>query len=151
MSVTPVAERLRRSGSRATPQRVVVAEELAAAGRQVSAEALWQRLRRRQPRIGRATVFRALDALVAAGAARRLEMGNHVSGYVACETRHHHHLACGQCGRVVDIPERLVEPLARRISGELGVLVDDARLDFYGRCASCAASDGTDPVRAPGT
>ena len=39
---------------------------------------------RSDPRIGRATVFRTLEALVAAGVARRLELDGHVYGYVAC-------------------------------------------------------------------
>ena len=132
-----IAERLRAVGERVTPQRVIVADALAAAPGQVTAEALWSRLRRRHPGIGRATVFRTLETLVAAGVARRLEQDGHVYGYVACRPQHHHHLACSICGRVEDIGEAYIRPVAERISTELGFEIDDARLDFYGRCASC--------------
>ena len=46
------------AGQRVTLQRLLVADALATAGRQLTAQELWQRVRRRSPRIGRATVFR---------------------------------------------------------------------------------------------
>jgi Fur family transcriptional regulator, ferric uptake regulator len=131
------AERLTAAGERVTRQRLLVAEALAAAGRQVTAQELYERLRRREPNIGRATVFRTLEALVGAGAARRLEQEGHVYGYVACQPEHHHHLACHVCGRVIEIDEAYITPVAERVAADLGFEIDDARLDFYGRCAAC--------------
>lgn len=137
-----VDERLREAGERVTPQRLSVAAALAEAGRRLTAEDLWQRLRRRDRRIGRATVFRSLEALVSAGLARRLELEHHVYGYVACEPGHHHHLACTTCGRVLEIDESYVRPVATRVADETGFVIDDARLDFYGRCSNCLAQPG---------
>lgn len=134
------ATRLRDAGERVTRQRLLVAEALTDAGRQLSAQDLYERLRRRHPRIGRATVFRTLEALVTAGAARRLEQDGHVYGYVACRPEHHHHLACDRCGRVEEIGEAYIRPVAERVAADLGFRIDDARLDFYGLCAACAAS-----------
>jgi Fur family transcriptional regulator, ferric uptake regulator len=133
------AARLRIVGERVTPQRLLVADTLAAAGRQVTAQELWQRVRQRSPRIGRATVFRTVEALVGAGVARRLELENHVYGYVACQPEHHHHLACSICGRVEEIGEGYIRPVAERVTADTGFVIDDARLDFCGRCARCAA------------
>lgn len=132
------AERLRGAGERVTPQRLLVAGALDAAGRQVTAPELWELLRRRAPGLGRATVFRTLETLVASGVARRLEQDGHVYAYVACRPGHHHHLACSACGRVEEIGETFIAPVAARVRDELGFEIDDARLDFYGRCASCA-------------
>jgi Fur family ferric uptake transcriptional regulator len=140
MSAGRHAERLRRAGERVTGQRLLVAEALERSGRQVSAQELWLALRRRTPGLGRATVFRTLETLVVAGVARRLERDGHVYGYVACRPGHHHHLACSACGRVEEIGERLVAPVADRVRSELGFEIDDARLDFYGRCADCLAA-----------
>lgn len=140
MSVS--ADRLRASGERVTPQRVLVADVLASAGQQLTAGELWDRVRRRAPGIGRATVFRSLETLVGAGVARRLENEGHVSGYVACQPAHHHHLVCGACGAVEEIGEGYIRPVAQRVALERGFVIDDARLDFYGRCAGCAATNG---------
>jgi Fur family ferric uptake transcriptional regulator len=135
------ADRLREAGERVTRQRLLVADALTAIGRQVTAQDLYDRLRRRDPSIGRATVFRTLEALVSAGVARRLEQDGHVYGYVACRPEHHHHLACDRCGRVEEIGEGYIRPVAERVAADLGFRIDDARLDFYGLCAACAAED----------
>lgn len=136
------ADQLRAAGERVTPQRVLVAETLSDAGRQLSAQELWRRVRLRLPGVGRATVFRTLEALVGAGAARRLEREGHVSAYVACRPAHHHHLVCTRCGRVEEIDEGYVRPMAEQLADRRGFVIDDARLDFYGRCAQCATEQG---------
>ncbi|MDQ2690326.1 MAG: transcriptional repressor [Chloroflexota bacterium] len=141
MTGSSTADRLREAGERVTRQRLLVADALTAIGRQVTAQDLYDRLRRRDPSIGRATVFRTLEALVSAGVARRLEQDGHVYGYVACRPEHHHHLACDRCGRVEEIGEGYIRPVAERVAADLGFRIDDARLDFYGLCAACAAED----------
>lgn len=138
-----MARRLQAAGERVTSQRLAVADALAAAGQQVTASELWTRLRAGQSGLGRATVFRSLEALVAAGLARRLEPEDHEYRYVACHREHHHHLACRDCGKVLEIPESFVEPMARNVAAAMGFELDDARLDFYGRCASCLALAGS--------
>ena len=130
-------DRLVAAGERVTRQRLQVANMLAAAGRQLTAEEVYERLRGRVPSIGRATVFRSLETLVEAGLARRLELEGHVYAYVACLPQHHHHLACTNCGRVEEIDEAYVRPIAERVARDMGFQIDDARLDFYGRCANC--------------
>src|ERR671914_1484118 len=134
------AGRLAAAGERVTRQRLLVAEALNRADRQLTADELYDALRKREPTIGRATVFRTLERLVDAGVARRLELEGHVYAYIACEPTHHHHLSCSSCGKVEEIPESWVRPIAARASRQLDFEIDDARLDFYGRCAECRAS-----------
>jgi Fur family transcriptional regulator, ferric uptake regulator len=132
--------RLSAAGERVTRQRLLIAEALAAADEQLSAQELYERLRPAYPELGRATVFRVLEALVSVGAARRLERPGHVYAYVSCDPRHHHHLVCSQCGRVDEIGERFVAELTDSITERYGFAIDDATLDFYGRCSDCRAS-----------
>ena len=134
-------DRLSAAGERVTRQRLLVANALAADGRQLTADQLYRRLRQQEPGIGRATVFRTLETLVEAGVARRLELDGHVYAYVACLPEHHHHLACTRCGRVEEIDEAYIRPIAERLTREMGFEIDDARLDFYGRCATCRAEE----------
>jgi Fur family ferric uptake transcriptional regulator len=135
------ADRLAAAGERVTRQRLLVADALAGSGRRLTADQLYRGLRRRVPGIGRATVFRTLETLVEAGVARRLELDGHVYAYVACLPAHHHHLACTRCGRVEEIDEAYVTPITQRLAADMGFEIDDARLDFYGRCATCRAED----------
>jgi Fur family transcriptional regulator, ferric uptake regulator len=134
------AARLTAAGERVTRQRLIVADVLADAGRQLTAGELYERVRRAEPSLGRATVFRTVDRLVEAGVARRLELEGHVYAYIACQPEHHHHLSCTSCGRVEEIPESWVQPIADRASRRLDFEIDDGRLDFYGRCAACRAA-----------
>jgi Fur family transcriptional regulator, ferric uptake regulator len=136
-AASPLAPRLSAGGERVTRQRLLVADALAAAGEQLSAQELYERIRADHPDVGRATVFRALEALVSVGAARRLERPGHVYAYVSCEPEHHHHLVCTECGRVEEIGERYVGDLSQAISERYRFRIEDATLDFYGRCARC--------------
>jgi Fur family ferric uptake transcriptional regulator len=79
--------------------------------------------------------------------ARRLEQDGHVYGYVACRPEHHHHLACDRCGRVEEIEETYITPVAERLAADRGFKIDDARLDFYGLCAACTAELGAGEPR----
>jgi Fur family ferric uptake transcriptional regulator len=133
------ARRLRQAGQRVTTQRLAVAGALSSARHQVTAQELWERMRPRHQGLGRATVFRTLEALTEAGLARRLERDGHVYAYVACRPSHHHHLACRVCGTVEEVGEELVAEISRRARRELGFEIEDARLDFYGVCRQCAA------------
>jgi Fur family ferric uptake transcriptional regulator len=132
-----LATRIRSRGRRLTDQRLVVAEAPGNAREAVSAQELYERLRPRHPRLALATVYRALEAQVESGMARRLERSGHVSAYVACVPEHHHHLVCTRCQRVEDLDERILKPVLRQIDGRHGFAVEHERLDFYGLCASC--------------
>jgi Fur family ferric uptake transcriptional regulator len=133
-----LAKRITSRGRRLTDQRLVVAEALAAARSEaVSAQELHERLRSRNPRLALATVYRALEAQVESGMARRLERHGHVSAYIACEPEHHHHLVCTRCQQVEDLDETILKPVLRGITERHGFAVEHERLDFYGLCASC--------------
>jgi len=147
MPETPVAASIQQTGRRLTPQRIAIAETLARTEKEASVQELYERVRRKHPYIGRATVFRALDMLVQAGLAQRLERPGHVSSYVWCQPGHHHHLICITCRSVEELDEQAVIPLAEAIARKRRFRVDHARLDFYGQCRLCAAA-GTGASRA---
>jgi Fur family ferric uptake transcriptional regulator len=132
-----IPERMTSQGRRLTRQRVIVAEALAAAKRALSAQELYQRIQASHPTLGRATVYRALEAQVQDGMASRFERDGHVSAYIACDAEHHHHLVCTSCQRVEDLDEATVAPLLASVGRRHAFQVDHAALDFYGLCRSC--------------
>ncbi|HEX9437498.1 MAG TPA: Fur family transcriptional regulator [Candidatus Limnocylindria bacterium] len=132
-----LASRITSRGRRLTRQRVVVAEALARTGMATSAQELYEQLRPRHPRLGLATVYRALEAQVESGMAQRLERPGHVYAYIACSPEHHHHLVCTSCQRVQDVDETVVASMLRGVRERHGFTVDHARLDLYGQCAAC--------------
>ena len=132
-----LARRITARGHRLTRQRVIVAEALTREKQAISAHELYERLRPRHPRLGLATVYRALEAQVEAGMAGRLERPGHVSAYVACVPEHHHHLVCTSCQRVEDVDEAILRPMLRAVRDRHAFHVDHARLDLYGLCSRC--------------
>ncbi len=120
-----------------TQQRLVVAEALAAARRALSAQELYERIKRSHPTIGRATVYRALEAQVQDGMASRFEREGHEWAYVACDPEHHHHLVCTRCQTVEDLAEDVVTPMLAAVGRRHDFQVDHAALDFYGLCVRC--------------
>src|SRR5258705_10345186 len=64
---TTLAKRITSRGRRLTKQRVIVAQALAAERQAVSGQELYERLHRAYPRLGLATIYRALEAQVEAG------------------------------------------------------------------------------------
>jgi Fur family ferric uptake transcriptional regulator len=132
-----LAKRITSRGRRLTSQRMIVAEALSSGKASVSAQELHEQLRSRHPRLALATVYRALEAQVESGMARRFERGGHVSAYIACDPEHHHHLVCVRCQKVEDLDETILRPVLRGITERHGFAVEHERLDFYGLCASC--------------
>lgn len=137
MTAARIPERIASGGRRLTRQRVIVAEALASARRALSAQELYERIRPTHPALGRATVYRALEAQVQDGMASRFERDGHVSAYVACDATHHHHLVCSRCQRVEDLDETVVAPLLASVGRRHDFQVDHAALDFYGLCRAC--------------
>lgn len=137
MTTAEIPERIASGGRRLTRQRVIVAEALAAARRALSAQQLYERIKTSHPTLGRATVYRALEAQVQDGMASRFERDGHTSAYVACDAEHHHHLVCTRCQRVEDLDEIVVAPLLSSVGRRHDFKVDHAALDFYGVCGTC--------------
>ena len=136
-----IPARFASQGRRLTRQRVIVAEALASAKRAQSAQELYERIKASHPTLGRATVYRALEAQVQDGMASRFERDGHVSAYIACDAEHHHHLVCTRCQRVLDLDETVVAPLLTSVGRRHEFKVDHAALDFYGLCRRCRRSE----------
>jgi Fe2+/Zn2+ uptake regulation proteins len=103
------------------------ASELAAAGRQ------------RGLRIGRATLFRALELMIELGVVERLDMPSGEHTYVACAPAHHHHVVCSRCGRTAEVADAGLAGAVRDIERQSGFRIDAHRLELFGLCRHCLA------------
>ncbi|MFN2568861.1 MAG: Fur family transcriptional regulator [Candidatus Dormibacteria bacterium] len=130
-------ERLATLGHRLTAQRVIILEALRRRRRTITAQELFAQVRAEHPYLGRATVFRNLDALVDVGLAQRFERSGHVYAYASCSDEHHHHLVCAHCHRATAIDEATVAPLIHDLEGAHGFRVEHSALDFHGTCSNC--------------
>ncbi len=121
-----------------TIQRRAVLEELAAVSGHPTADEVHARVSKRVPGLARATVYRALDALVGAGVARRVLHSGAAIRYEV-KTHRHHHLVCTGCGKIVDLEDPALDNLPVPETGEHGFSIDDYTVQFFGRCPACTA------------
>ncbi|WP_052890107.1 Fur family transcriptional regulator [Thermogemmatispora carboxidivorans] len=126
---------------RTAPLRLVEERliELATAGADFTVDDLWQSLRRKEPRLGRATVYRLVEILVNAGLLDRIEFADGSHHYRICGERHHHHLTCTQCHRVVEVDICLPAEQFKAIGQQTGFAIEGHSITLFGRCARCTA------------
>jgi Fe2+ or Zn2+ uptake regulation protein len=94
---------LESAGWRCTPQRIAVFNYLNSAGHHPTAEDVHQGVRPVVPKISLATVYKALEALVASGLATKLTAGDGAARYDA-RSDGHYHVRCLRSGAVQDLP-----------------------------------------------
>ena len=111
--------------------------ELADVGMDFSIEEIWQDLRRIDPHMGRATVFRAIEMLVHMGVLNRIDFADGTHKYRTCGESHHHHLTCVLCHRVVDIDICLPEEQIYMVGAQNDFVIEGHSLTLFGRCRDC--------------
>ena len=84
-----------------------------------------------------ATVYRALDVLVAEGLARRTEIDGRALYEVAAEHLHHH-VVCTSCGAVQHVHDETVRNALQKVARESGYALAEEELTFRGLCPACA-------------
>ncbi len=131
---------LGRAGERVTEPRRAVAQLVAAHDGHFTAADLVEEARDAYPRLGRATVFRALDLFAGLGLVERIDMPDGGHAYVACDTTHHHHLICTSCGRALDVDDPGLAEVLERIGARADFAVTAHRLELFGVCAPCRVS-----------
>jgi Fur family ferric uptake transcriptional regulator len=127
---------------RNTRPRRLIAERLvalASSGADFTTDELWQELRAIEPKLGRATVFRSVEKLVTMGILDRVEFADGTHHYRVCGERHHHHLTCTQCHRVVEVDLCLPVDQFQAISNQTDFAIEGHALTFFGRCKECRA------------
>jgi Fur family ferric uptake transcriptional regulator len=125
-------------GLRSTSQRDLIFSVFVEAGQHVSAEDLYARVKKKNPRIGYATVYRTLKLLAEAGLAEERRFHDGFTRFEARKTEgHHDHLICTRCGTIIEFENERIEALQKDVARRKGFLVHTHKLELYGLCAAC--------------
>lgn len=138
---TPIVAALDRAGYRLTEPRRSLASLIESQEGHFTAATLVEAARDRRLGVGRATIFRTLEVLEDLGAVERLDLPSGEHAYVGCEPAHHHHVVCAGCGRTEEIEDAGLRAVVADITRRTGYRVDDHRLEVFGRCPACLATD----------
>ena len=133
---TLIAE-LRKQGYRLTPQREMIVQAIAHAGRHVTAEEILKQVQARTTAVNVATVYRTLELLAELGLVSRADLGGGKVTYASIRHGPHCHLVCRQCGCVIEADHALVAPLAEQLQEQYGFEADLNHCAVSGLCAAC--------------
>jgi Fur family transcriptional regulator, ferric uptake regulator len=139
-----LASYLTNRGLRATRQRDDILRIFVDARRHVSADELYELVRKAKPGIGHATVYRTLRLFAEAGLAHERRFADGFLRYeYAASDSHHHHLICTLCGVIIEFQSEKIEQLQRVVAKRNRFLVQSHKLDVYGLCAACQGKQRT--------
>lgn len=110
--------------------------------RSLTADELYELLRLAGTSVGKATVYRCLDALVTEGCVRKFVAHRGESaGYQYVEhgedCSEHFHLKCTECGGLVHLGCEYMRDIDRHIFEHHDFYVDNSKTVLYGLCARC--------------
>jgi len=130
---------------RTTQQRQEIAEHLVALGESgdaFTAEALLADLKHGGSGVGRATIYRTIDKLVHLHVLDRIDFADGDRWYRLCENeRHHHHLTCRKCHKVVEFELCLPQGKIDAIGVREHFTIEDHEISLYGICDDCKRAE----------
>jgi Fe2+ or Zn2+ uptake regulation protein len=131
------ASRLQKAGHRLTPQRMAVLEIIKGQACHMSVNEVVDCLKPQYPTLTVPTVYRILQWLKGVDLVAETDLGDghHIYEYIA--EKHHHHLVCAQCQRVVDLPDSFIAPLREAMQEEYGFQPCIEHLGLFGVCPQC--------------
>ena len=131
---------IRAAGLRVTSARLAVLDALREHPH-ASADAIFADVDRRAPGTTLQSVYNALGDFAGAGLVRRIQPAGQPMRFEVRIDDNHHHLVCTSCGRVEDVDCVTGEAPCLHPSQMHGFTLSQAEIPFWGRCASCSASD----------
>jgi Fe2+ or Zn2+ uptake regulation protein len=108
-------------------------------GTHLSAQDVFARARAMQPKLGFATVHRALARLSELSYIAKLDIPGAGSAVYERAVRPHAHFRCVACGDIRDVDFTVPQDLMAALAARHGVHIAAESTTFAGRCAACAA------------
>ncbi|MCI6188818.1 MAG: Fur family transcriptional regulator [Clostridium sp.] len=138
---TILKEDLKKKGYKLTPQRRAIVDTIVVnEGKHLTAEEIYDEVKKDCPEIGLATVYRTILLLEEIGVVSRLHLNDGCSRYELVhsdEVHRHHHLICNVCNKVIEVKDDLLEEIEVKIEKEYEFKIVDHVLKFYGICREC--------------
>jgi Fur family ferric uptake transcriptional regulator len=134
-------------GYRLTTSREAILHVLSQTDEHLSAEDIYMNVHRRYPAIGLTTVYRTLDILVQMGIVFKFDFGDGRARYELTEhftdKKHHHHLICNKCSRIIDYTDfiddelELLDKTEKALTEKHNFQITGHMMQFYGLCEAC--------------
>jgi Fur family ferric uptake transcriptional regulator len=135
-------EELKRAGLKITLPRIKILTILQNPNNQhISAEDVYKILLEHNEEIGLATVYRVLNQFDDAGIVSRHHFEGGKSVFELSQKKHHDHLVCLKCGKVVEFEDDVIETRQEDIAKKNKITLTNHSLYLYGECEDEEACD----------
>jgi Fur family ferric uptake transcriptional regulator len=120
-----------------TPRKLVLADLIISSARPLTPAEIWAEAQKRLPKLGIATVYRALKQFVAEGQVRLVQIPGVPPHYESAARQHHHFFFCTHCHRLFNLIG-----CVRGILGlaPAGFKVNRHEIVLYGDCPDCSGN-----------
>ena len=132
-----IADKVRESGYRLTPQRQLILDKLCDLGGHASVVEVFEQVNQVSSAIDKAAVYRGLRFFEELGVVVSAEIAHTTIYEIASETPHHH-LECVRCGHVSSFDHSYVENLERELLSDYGFTPNINHLTIKGICQACS-------------
>ncbi len=142
LSPAEMAETLRASGRRLTPQRESVLAVIVDSAGHITADTILKRVRAHSPDLNKSAVYRTLDLLTRLDLITLTDCGRGRVEYELHRHPHHHHVVCRNCGRVAEVQHASFAALAKNLQLLYGFRADLDHFAIFGLCRKCQSKRG---------
>lgn len=125
---------------RNTIQKDLVLKTVQGLKRHLTAEEVYEFIKKDHPTIGKGTVYRNLGILAEEGAIRKVEIPDGPDRF-DFTLKNHYHVECIRCGEVFDVDMDEVTDLNERIHDTHGMQFLNYDIFFKGICPVCRAKE----------
>ena len=132
-----VEQILNSSSQRITAQRILLLELLWKSDRHLDAVELYQRARKKSPRISLSTVYRNLQLFKKIGLIEEHHFIEEHHHYEVKSGTEHQHLLCIECGKVVEFACPMSPELKKEIGKKHGFDIIGVEVHMTGLCSAC--------------
>jgi Fur family ferric uptake transcriptional regulator len=128
---------IRDLGLKVTSQRQLILDTVRKGGRHFTAQEIFENVAAKNSAIGFATVYRFLRTLSERGYVTEVRMGGMPARYEWAAKRHHDHLTCTNCSKIVEFENAEIERLQEKVAKQFGFVLTSHLLELYGLCNDC--------------
>ena len=129
---------LKKNGMLKSKQREQVLEIFLKTESHPTIDDLYELAKKKNPKIGLATVYRAMKVICQAGLAREGDFGDGLRRFEhKYHHQHHDHLVCLKCGRVIEVMNPEIEKLQKSLAKKHNFTPLRHTMQIFGTCSAC--------------